>query len=84
MHITSTVEADTHALAQHICQRMRAWRHPILGDTTFGVRASNQWFKRKHFGDRVALHCALLAKHASKKLLLHNAPGLFFEWGLKA
>lgn len=83
VHITTPVWEDTHALAIHLCQRMRAWKHPILGDATFGVRASNQWFKRKHFGDRVALHCALVAKHASKKLLLRHAPGLFFEWGLE-
>lgn len=82
VHITTPALADTHALTQHLCKRMRAWRHPILGDNTFGVRAANQWFKRKHFGDRIALHCALMSKHASKKRLLHHAPGLFFEWGL--
>ncbi len=62
-------------------QRLRAWRHPVVGDLVHGDRAVNHLTARRWYRDRVALHCAsiTLPDGTTREA---PAPGELVAWGV--
>jgi 23S rRNA (uracil1939-C5)-methyltransferase len=42
---------------RQIRERLRRWRHPVIGDPEFGDRQANHLAERDEYLDRMALHC---------------------------